>query len=292
MYSRRRCSSSLPLAMRTIVSTATPARMAATEGTLRDRCRPASRVAMRSETGRRELSRAMPTSTIGASMTAPTTRAIVATTVPTSPPSLPVAACEAANEMTAKPPPPARMAPMRNTALLGEGDTLCPFITPTMSSRPRRRAGIRAAITALAMAVTVVARTGSTGRSNGPVRPSVSANLAWFVMIHAASTPSVEPSPAAMTPSTRACASTVWRSCGVVAPLLADRARVRRWRAALTAKAGPTSRVVMTRRRAPPMATRVPVRSESNWVMPWASGVSSLSGGGLRRTSADQTTSP
>ena len=60
----------------------------------------------------------------------------------------------------------------------------------------------------------------------------------------ALSTPTMAPATDASAPSTSACASTERRSCGVVAPLLAANASVRRWRAALTANAGPTSNVV------------------------------------------------
>ncbi len=93
-------------------------------------------------------------------------------------------------------------------------------------------------------------------------------------------------------PRTRACESTVRRSTAVVAPLLAASARVRRWRDALTAKAGPTRRVHVVRSMTAPSATiRRSSLSAATAVSAPASR-SCASVGGFRRTAAEVTLKP
>ena len=105
-------------------------------------------------------------------------------------------------------------------------------------------------------------------------------------------TPRAVPTSAEVPPSTRAWASTVRRSTGVLAPLLAARARVRRWRVALTAKAGPTSRAVTMSSMAAPIPTIRLTWFASPDANSWISAGSWSTEGGSRRTCREVTRRP
>lgn len=111
---------------------------------------------------------------------------------------------------------------------------------------------------------------------------------------HAPSTPTTAPTRAAKTPSTSAWASTVRRNWAVVAPLLAARARVRRCRAALTAKAGPTRRVVSSSSPMAMIAEVIACPAAALSAIDWTPSGSANSSrdGGLRRTWRLVTCSP
>ncbi len=136
-----------------------PAMMAATVGTDRVRCRAASRVAIRAATGNREASMPASTRTIGTNMSAPTVSAMAH-------PATAISRWWVATEATRPTPPPtASTAPMTGRMRLTRGETLCPFITPMMSRRRSRVAGISAATSALMTAITMTAATAHHGAS-------------------------------------------------------------------------------------------------------------------------------
>ena len=105
------------------------------------------------------------------------------------------------------------------------------------------------------------------------------------------STPATTAMAADTTPSTTACPRTYRRSWRASAPLEAASASERRWRAALTAKAGPASSVVSMKR---PTAARS--RTTSNWrwseALRATCGPSSVADGGCRKTWRLWTSSP
>ena len=105
-------------------------------------------------------------------------------------------------------------------------------------------------------------------------------------------TPATTPRSAEAAPSTTAWASTVRRRTGVCAPFVAARASVRRCRAALTAKAGPTRSVVDTRSITAASPTISPVRWRSPEVRSATSAGTAEAGGGCWSTSAEVTRNP
>ena len=78
----------------------------------------------------------------------------------------------------------------------------------------------------------------------------------------------------------------------VLAPLLAARASVRRWRVALTAKAGPTSRAVTMRSMAAPIPTMRLTWSASPDANSWSSAGSWSTDGGSSSTCREVTRRP
>ena len=129
---------------------------------------------------------------------------------------------------TAKAPSRVSTTPAARMSRLGRGETLWPRITPTMSSRPRRRAGASAATSVLPSAHSAMPASSPQRMSSGTVglKSASLRNTARSTGVRA--TPRAVPTSAEVPPSTRAWASTVRRSTGVLAPLLAARARVRR----------------------------------------------------------------
>ncbi len=262
------------------VRAVTPARIAATVGVDRERCRAASRVAIRGATGRRAASLPNRTSRAGTSRRVPSTSAIAprATWI-----SLPP---EIAVDSTTNPPAAASTRPTTGTTLFRGGETLWPRMTPMMSSLPSRNDGNRAATTALSTAHGSRIANAVHGMSSG-----TEANLVdgWVRTHHqrparTAATPSATPPTAEITPRSTAWASTVRRSWRTSAPLVAATARVRRCREALTAKAGPTSRVVMMKSMTPPITA---IMRPVSWVKSPCGRSSAgiwLSGGGSCRT--------
>lgn len=111
---------------------------AATVGAERCRWRAASRVAIRTVTGKRAASR--PTQT--------TSRSGMSRSGPTRRPNIPMTAARAEDLTTAKntPTPPMTKStrPRIGNLRLWGGETFWPFMTPTMSRRPSRSAGISA----------------------------------------------------------------------------------------------------------------------------------------------------
>ena len=188
-------------------------------------------------------------------------------------------------------PRPASTSPTTNSSTLGRGETLCPRITPTMSSRPSRRAGASAAISVLAVAHSAMPASSPQRMSNGPAIPRPS-RAVQAMTPRATATPRATPITAEAVPRTSAEASTVRRSTAVLAPLLAARARVRRCRAALTANAGPTSSAVMMRSITPPRATMTLICSTPLLKSLANAGSSSSAEGGSRSTAAEVTWKP
>ena len=162
-YSVRRCSVSLSSPVSPKVSPATTARTAATEGALRARCRARSRAAIRSDVGRCRPSRPTPARTTGTRSSDPTMRTTAPTTTRysgvawSSPGSIAWRSTTPVPPRVSTAPTTASTAPRPRTRRLGRGDTLWPRITPTMSRRPSRRAGMSAATKVDPVAHTAIA---------------------------------------------------------------------------------------------------------------------------------------
>ncbi len=193
---------------------------------------------------------------------------------------------------TAAAPTSVSTTPATSTRTLGRGEMLCPRMTPTMSSRPRRLAGARAATRVLPRAHRAMPASNPQRTSSGGVGLKSPSPRARLMTTGVARTPSTVPTRAEVPPRTSACASTVRRSTAVLAPLLAARASVRRCRVALTAKAGPTSRAVMMSSIAAPRPTMRLTWSAPTEVSPWISAGSSLIDGGSSSTCREVTRRP
>ena len=274
-YSRWACAVSLDRPVTPNVKPATAASTAATDGALRERCRARSRAAIRKEVGIRLPSRPTRVSSTGTRNNAPRMSATAPIVTRYSAPNPKYTTCpDLIPAKIANEPAAASTSPHRKSRMLGRGDTLWPRITPTMSSRPSRRAGARAATMVLAAAHSAIPASSTHRTSKGPVMPSPS-RFVHAMTPRAAATPSSTPSRADAVPRTRAWASTVRRSTAVLAPLLAARARVRRCRAALTANAGPTSSAVMMSSITAPSATMMLICCASLPQLPARAGSSS-----------------
>ena len=281
------------------MSPATAASTAATEGALRDRCRARSRAAIRRVVGRWPPSRPTPARMTGTRKSVPrmstTAPMVTANSPPVSMPSRvatlgrPAAPVE---PRTTRAPSTVSTTPAARITRLGRGETLWPRMTPTMSSRPRRRAGASAATSVLATAQRAMPASRPHRRSRGADGAVPSFQPIAPMTAGVASTPRTVPATADALPSTRAWASTVRRNTGVLAPLLAARARVRRWRVALTAKAGPTSSAVMMSSMAAPRPRSSRIWLASPDVTSRRSAGSWSSEGGSRRTAAEVTRRP
>ncbi len=298
-YWRFACSVSLARPVSPNDRLATAASTAATEGALRERWRARSRAAIRSDVGRRLPSRPTTARITGTRRSVPMMRTTAPTVTANSPPmsrptivgmlGSPAAPVE---PRTATAPRAVRITPAARTTRLGRADTLWPRMTPTMSRRPSRRAGTRAAARVLATAQHVMPTSRPHRTSRGPPRPKPPPRDVHAATPVAARTPRAVPTSAEKVPRTMAWASTVRRRTGVLAPLLAARARVRRWRAALTANAGPTSRAVVTRSMAAPSPTSRPIWLASPRATSCSSGASCSMEGGSRSTAAEVTRRP
>jgi hypothetical protein len=150
----------------------------------------------------------------------------------------------------------------------------------TRSRRTKLRAGMTAATRHAARAHSSTATIGPTGISHGPDSPYVLLARVHRSMSQAAAMPSSRPHPADMPPSTIAWPRTRRRTWVRVAPLLAVSAKVRRDRAALTAKAGPASSVASTNS---PRAMTASSTTRSDSLLPtwgWIRGSRSATSGG------------
>ena len=160
-----------------------------------------------------------------------------------------------------------------------------------MSRRATPLAGISAATADATTAQMNTPTTRGQETSKGPI-----AKPAWPAC-HQVSPASVSRTPATTatvadrTPSTTAWPRTYRRSWRASAPLDAASASERRWRAALTAKAGPASRLVSIKR---PTAARSRTRSIWRWseTLCASRGPSSIADGGCRKTCRLWTTNP
>ena len=161
-----------------------------------------------------------------------------------------------------------------------------------MSRRAIPLAGISAATTDATTAQTNTPTTRGQETSKGPVAKSAWPACHQVSPARVSRTPATTAMAAEATPRTTACPSTYRRSWRVSAPLEAASASERRWRAALTAKAGPASSVVSRNR---PIAARSRMTSSWRWSAPSCCatlGSSSDAGGGSRKTWRLWTRSP
>src|SRR4051794_39864863 len=175
---------------------ATVAATAATAGTVRVRCRAASRAAYRGESGSRPASFATPTTTTGARRIMPSTATTADAAIANSPLELDVAPYA----------DPAMPMPTSTRPTMGERNdgrlsARRPASTATTSCRDAIHAGTTVASTALARPKSAIPARCTQGTSNGP---NVASDQCWTIgtATAPATMPSTTPARAAVVPRT------------------------------------------------------------------------------------------